>query len=382
LCGLLFLNCGESMEKIKAKRDIGVEFARLIGCLIVIGVHIKLADNVAGDYNFFRLILSCILADGVAVFWMISGCFLFRTKSYPKLLLRTVKTILVPLLILSALLLMFADFLFDGASLSESLPSFSKILGTVKGMLSLKPTVSGSGHLWYCYAYILLMLIFPILKSFSDWLNGEEKRQKVFLIISFAVIIFNDLNKNNALNFSHHAFNAVVPAAIQLIWGDILYKNKDKLLKHKDKRISPIIYLLAFFAVNVIRAAIILLTNSRSLLYWYTVFGFASAVFLLLFCFSVCNRVKENSFFEKSTLMLGSYTFLIYLLHIPLRNFLYRLGLKEFINAALSSFTSGVVFDLAYTIVMTLVIFLLTLAIAFILRNIVLTFKKLILKTK
>lgn len=366
----------------KAKRDVGVELARLISCLIVIGVHIKLADNLSGDYDFTRLFISCILADGVAVFWMISGCFLFRTKSYAKLLVRTAKTILVPLLVLSAILLMFADFLFNGTGIMESLPSLEKVVSTIKGMLTLRPTVSGSGHLWYCYAYILLMLCFPVMKTFSDWLDESTKRQNTFLIISFGLFLFNDLSKNASLSFSHHAFNAVVPAAILIIWGNIIYKNKEKFLIYKDKKISPLVYLLGFMMVNILRTTIILLSKSRSLLYWYTVFGILSASFLILMCISIAQKIKENSLIEKGILGIASYTFMIYLLHIPLRNILNRFSFNTLVFDFVSSFTSGAALSVVYTLLTTVMLFTFTLIIAVILRSFTVILKKLFVKQK
>ena len=366
----------------KTKIDVGVQLARLIGCFIVIGVHIKLADNVSGNYDFARLLISCILADGVAVFWMISGCFLFRTKSYSKLLVRTVKTILVPLLILSAFLLLFADFLFNSVSITDSMPSLSKVFSTIKGMLTLRPTVSGSGHLWYCYAYILLMLFFPVMKTFSDWLSENTKRQAVFLIISFSMFLFNDISKNASFNFSHHAINAVVPAAILVIWGNIIYQNKDILFSYKNKNINPFIYLTCFVFTNVIRAAIIFLTKSRSLLYWYTVFGVLSAVFLILFCLTSAKKIKQDSVVEKIILFLADYTFMIYLLHIPLRNVLNRFSFNSIIFEFVSSFASGTVLSVVYTVIMTVMLFTFTLIIAMVLRGITGASNKILIKQK
>ena len=99
------------MSKASAKRDVGVELARFFGCLIVIGVHISLGDMVDGVYDLSRGLINCFLADGVAVFWLISGCFLFRTSSYKKVLLRTAKTIAFPVALYSVFCLFFSKLL-------------------------------------------------------------------------------------------------------------------------------------------------------------------------------------------------------------------------------------------------------------------------------
>ena len=97
------------MNKKLDSRDVGIEFARILGCLIVIGVHIGLGDMIDGVYDPSRGLINCFLADGVAIFWLICGCFLFRSASYKKVLMRTSKTIALPLAIYSIFCLFFGE---------------------------------------------------------------------------------------------------------------------------------------------------------------------------------------------------------------------------------------------------------------------------------
>ena len=60
------------------KRDPGVEFMRILACLMVIGIHTALYAQVDGSWIFSRVFFNCIVADGVAVFFMITGFFLFQ----------------------------------------------------------------------------------------------------------------------------------------------------------------------------------------------------------------------------------------------------------------------------------------------------------------
>lgn len=68
------------------RRDINVELLRIIGCLIIVGVHTCLYQIVDDRADIGRTFISCLLADGVAIFWMITGFFLFSNKSYIKVL--------------------------------------------------------------------------------------------------------------------------------------------------------------------------------------------------------------------------------------------------------------------------------------------------------
>ena len=84
------------------KRNISVEIARVIACMHVICVHVCLPMVENGNFNFLRGIFSGICADGVAVFWLISGFFMFNNFDYRKTLKRTWKKIIMPLIIVEA----------------------------------------------------------------------------------------------------------------------------------------------------------------------------------------------------------------------------------------------------------------------------------------
>ena len=57
------------------KRDPAVEFMRILACLMVIGIHTALYALVDSQWILSRVFCYCIVADGVAVFFMITGFF-------------------------------------------------------------------------------------------------------------------------------------------------------------------------------------------------------------------------------------------------------------------------------------------------------------------
>ena len=73
----------------KGHRLLGVELARIIACICVICVHIGLITRNDTGYIKSRLLLSCFIADGVAIFWLIMGFFLFQNDNYLKIIKRT-----------------------------------------------------------------------------------------------------------------------------------------------------------------------------------------------------------------------------------------------------------------------------------------------------
>ena len=56
--------------------DPSIELLRIIGCICVIATHIKLELKVKKEFiNFTRIIIGCLCADGVGIFWYIMGFF-------------------------------------------------------------------------------------------------------------------------------------------------------------------------------------------------------------------------------------------------------------------------------------------------------------------
>lgn len=216
------------MRNDKMKRDPVVELARILGCLIVIGVHTCLNISVNGSYDKGKLFIALLFADGVAVFWVILGFFLFNHSNYIKLLAKTARSILLPLLLFSMFLFYFNGWLIDGTSLSQSLTHAAKdYIDIVQNLIRWNNFAPNAVQLWYLYAYLFLFFCFPILKSFADYLDADTKRQKIFVILSVGIFVMNDISRNAMGPFSHHSFNAVIPAAIEALWGHILYRHRE-----------------------------------------------------------------------------------------------------------------------------------------------------------
>ena len=70
--------------------------------------------------------------------------------------------------------------------------------------------------------YFVVILLFPVLKAFVEKLDGNIRKQMKFLMISGALLMFNDLSSNKMAEFAHHSLNGAIPASIIMIWGAIL----------------------------------------------------------------------------------------------------------------------------------------------------------------
>lgn len=356
------------MKKRIASRDTGIELARLLGCLIVIGVHISLSDTIDGVYDPGRGLINCFLADGVAIFWLISGCFLFRSDAYKKVLLRTVKTIAIPVAVYSVWCLFFSGWIRSGGALIQSVYHTPKeyLLG-LRDALALKLPIPLTGHLWYCYTYILVMLAFPVLKAFARWMEEDRKRELWFCVISFGLLLVNDVTKNQTMAFSHHSLNAAVPAAIEILWGHILYRNKDLLLKKARLWLAAPV---AFVVLNFLRMLLVLRSGSKAILYWYSTVGLICGILVVGMCMAMGSRWQKKTVPACTIQWLAGHTFMIYLVHMAVRELVYRFGLHKACQAWLGGFTRDSVLEILYTVIAIAVIFALSLSVSVVLRSI------------
>ena len=365
------------------KRDPKVELMRIIACAIVIGTHTYLPSIVNGSPDASRVFIACLLADGVAVFWLINGFFLFRDKSYARLIQHTARHILFPMLLISTFAFYFGDWLTKGETLQQSFAHTpEEYTALLRGVLSWSNAVPNMGHLWYLYVYVLLMLLFPVLRSFVDYLNGDSNREKVFLGVSAALMLFNDISGNKFGTFSHHTINACFPAAIEILWGHILYKYRERLKKY-----FIAIGFGGFVVLNLLRMFIQIHnyqidSSNTVILYWYTLMGLLCAVCIAIFCLSTGMKKEEKTKTNVMICFLASHTMNIYLFHIFVRNFIYRYGFQEILWHDVFNGRQKFFFEISYSAVMIVAIFVISLAISISVRTTITVCQNIFLTSK
>ncbi|MDD3252704.1 MAG: acyltransferase [Lachnospiraceae bacterium] len=344
-----------------SKRDVGIELARLMACLIVIGVHVCLGYQEQGYMDGSRLLIACFLADGVAVFWMITGAFLFRDGNYVSQMKKMVSKILCPMIGFSIIIYLFGGWLWRGENLVQSVYHTRQEIRTIIiTLLEWKNPVQGIDHLWYLYVHILLIVCFPIMYAFVQHLGEDKIKIRTFLWVSAAFFVLNDLSRNALGGFSHHSINAVVPASIEMIWGWYLYKYRDDFKKHFSFWIPGLLFVI----MNLLRMFLIIKAdalhiNLICLLYWYSFIGLFCGLCIVWACLLFAGRYlkTENSWL---ILNLSSCSFLIYLVHLPIYEYLQARGWIQLIQNVVFANVPGVAGEVVYTIGMTVGIFLIS----------------------
>lgn len=334
---------GKVMNKeINMKKDPAVELARIFGCLLVVGVHCWINNFGVAIQSKSGTYIACIFADGVAVFWIISGFFMYKNYSYKQTLKRTIKSIIIPMLLLSAAMFFVLNNYLNGNGWHFILHSKDDYKWILNSLLIWTNPVDRLGQFWYLYVYILLMLCSPVIAAFIKYLEEDTKREKLFLVLTFLLLVWNDLSNNQMGRFEHHAFAGAFPAAIESVWGYLLYKYRDRLRKRRYIFIS----VGAFLGLNVLRMAIQLGRYHRIqdtatyILYWFSSIGLLCAICVIVFSFAAIHS-RKATVVNRVICWLASYTFSIYLLHPVVNSFLDMYEVRSRLSEALLKFHIG-----------------------------------------
>lgn len=316
------------------KKDVGVEIARIIACLQVICVHVCLPMIENGHLLWNRAVVAGLCADGVAVFWMISGFFMFRNYDFKKTMKRTFKKIVLPLLVVDVLCFFFGDFLF------RSVPLFESISFSVKDLFLYMLQIfrgytpeSEFAHLWFMRVYILLMLVSPFVFGFIEYLKKDSGRVKMFMIITTVLMMINDFGANQLFNFSSHSINGLIPAIIEMVWGWIIYNYLSREKIENNGIVKPI---AIFILLNVFRPAMYQLFmkigfTDTKIYYWYSLFGVLCAACIVILSINI-GKIIVNQKVIYTLRILGAGTFTVYIFHMMVYSLFRKIGYIDFLN--------------------------------------------------
>ena len=350
----------KSMKEGKGK-DTGVELGRILGCLIVIGCHTYLPIRINDNADISRTLVAMFCADGVAVFWLILGFFLFKTENHLKLCLRTISRIVVPMLLVSIFHFYFSAWL-DGSveTIAESVHrSLNDYKDALKALVMWTPIDKGVGHLWYLYVYVLVILVYPAISGMVSYLDKNVKAKKAYSVLALLMFAGNLLTGNELMEFTHHTIRGLFPAVMIVIIGHNLYMHKDRLVRYG--LYAPILFLV----LNLIRLKIYLAGFTTSI-FWFTLIGILCAACILAFSFSLVSHVN-NERFEKSINVLASYIFTIYLIHKLTKSVIFKLLKKDMLK--LLSPLPPYAVDVMFPAIMSILIFTTSLIVAVAIRK-------------
>lgn len=303
------------------KRNPSIELIRILACLIVIACHINFYLISDTDTERLKTFYFCLFSDGVGIFWMITGCFLFSSKSLSALWKRTVSRILLPVIGL-----FFVCFFLS----SRQLP------------------VKYFDHTWYIFVYLTVLAVYPLLKLLADFLDAGVCRDLVFLGVSLVLVIANDLCCNRLLFFGFTPLSGLLPASLEILWGHVLYRRLSgtfprPLNKYVLFSGTAALFLLLNFLRTQAQLFLSHAGNNYNLRVWHTSFGMIAAACVLAAgllspaALSQASSPTKNQKILRQMLpvTIASYTFGIYLVHPLIAALLQRADLWNRLQDAL-----------------------------------------------
>lgn len=350
----------------KLTKETSTELLRIFAILFVIGTHCKQSYFINSSPDVIRVLLTCFVGDGVAVFWTILGFYQWKEleNDYLLYLKKIFKKCFVPLFLFTIIMFYVNGFLFGGKSLLDSfLYPAVKYKNLLQGFLQWKNVVPHGGHLWFLYVYILVALCLPCFYGIYHYVDKNSTKTKdcYILLALFLALVVNDYFYNSIFKFSHYSFNGVLGASVFVILGHILHKYKDKLLRGKEY-LAIVLGGLLFITANILRCYIQynrFLRNIRNdhVVFWYTSFAIICVIGLVILAYGINRLIENRTCLCGLIRYLGKRTFLVYLIHMPVLDKANALGVPLYIKGFINNSCMG---SIVYQIVYTITIYCLT----------------------
>lgn len=372
------------MTITKTKRNYKIEIIRLIACMLVIWCHIRdLPWKADGDLSETAILFETITSTCVTTFFMLTGFFIYNKneniiKNWIKLLINYLLKIFIPFIIAAIFTLIFHDYI-------VSLRSFRECISTIDLKFicdSLFKSITtfdvrflpdSAGHLWFVYAYGIIIISYPIVKIIIDKLN---KKILYVLLLTYAMIMLtNDILAFSSNRILEIVFFLIPRQIFYSAFGYVLYNDliKNKIDNINEKNdviinkplffISLIIYIVNFIILFNTECKYLLTTNKD---YLYTSFlSFNSFLMTTTSIIMLCDINFDkfvNEKIENIILYLSNKTLYIYLFHI----FIVQKFLTLQIQYQFQKFRYNLFLHFIYYIIYGFVIFILSLLVAII----------------
>lgn len=302
------------------KRDINVDIIRVMACMIVIGTHVdNLIPTVVDKSKTLWIIL---FGDGVSLFFIIMGFFLFKSSSFSKLLKRTVVEIIVPALIIAVLSRLLYPWLSNELSLRMCLKELSfDCKDFFQNILSWTPGGYRCEHLWYIFSYVQVILLFPLLYPFCKC-NTKASWSYYIPIFCGIGLIINDIQVFWTLPIKITPYIMMGLPAIYALAGACIYEKREKI---RGNKWIGLISIVACILLQICRWMLQLRLFERDIsnnyyVYWNTGFGFWVSILVVVFILSI--KIIIPPWLEAIISFLSVRTFEIYLVHYAIILFL------------------------------------------------------------
>lgn len=357
------------------KYDYRVQLMRIAACFIVIGCHVRLEPVINGGLDKELLLLHGFYDDGVAIFLMIVGFFLYAVKEpFWKYVGKTFLRILVPVLLLMLGVQLLEGWIVGEASLLECLrrPDI-RLMDILRGFVGIQflegtigtPVWSMTSHLWYITTYLRIIVVLPLLHLLTLENPLSVKVCRWLIVINVFSMIAADLQALlPAGSWTIGSFVIFDVPVTYVVVGYVLYQKRAVFQNSVRGRL---LFLAGMIGINVLRFVLQCILFDRSLennyfYYWNTTISLVFSVCFIAFFLTFPE--KTGSLWLKMVNYIGAKTFFIYLVHIAVYTFWDARGLRNWVYSFTVWRSAGFVAKLGYDLIYPALIFVCCLLIA------------------
>lgn len=309
------------------KKNINVEFIRIVSIVMVIFIHllsyimlnVNATENILYFQAFFKVSIGC--------FFIVMGYVFNVDKDIGKLWLKNIYRFIIPLVIFSLFYELFYDFLTYKSSFMTCLSNIKIDFDLIKKVFLGNVLYTRAFHFWYLYDILKLYLLYPVFKIIC--LPKNEKYKKILIVILFFIYIVlpSIINLYEPLFYLSKYFNYNLGyICLYFLIGNLFKDNISKIKLDKIALIGLYILMILFciLCFNKIEAF-----YNRSWLYVYSfdypfIFIFFASIFIFIF------MMKINLRYNKIIMFLGNKTLIIYYIHLAvLYLFVYNPNIKR-----------------------------------------------------
>lgn len=299
------------MENVK--RDYTCDLIRIIATYIVIATHVKLGIYENDYIKDSRLFFACLFSDGVSIFFILSGFFMFNGRTFYNIVKKCIFSIVFPAFGVAVFTQLIFPWINSNAlweHLSFRLP-WSEIISAI--LQQNAGSIPGCFHFWYIFAYVKWILFYPLLKWICQ--NEKEPNQCRLLLIALQFISIAVNNIKLLFTFPLSTFSFFDASILLGLIGFELNCRKDFIKRNLLIRLISFIFLI----INIIsrlhfqKLLYFIDKENGSYINWDSVWGIVGATTIFIFIYSFdLDNIKTKNIIK----FVSNRTLSIYLFHV------------------------------------------------------------------
>lgn len=357
----------------KIKKNINIEFLRIISSLFVIFIHIAMSYRI-GPNNTFRfniIFIESFTRVCVPVFLMITGYFLFnKVKDVKKIIKKIIFNIILPMVITQFFIFITEIFIKQNSFSYISIKSF------IYDILTLD-TTSNYFYLWYLPLLLQIYLLYPLLKLIcKDNKNCNNLRRYLIVACFITTPLSNFLKFIPKLSIFSQTISNISPFSLWSVMYILIgYELSIYFSKKNTFHFKKIFFIYFIFSIITYLSTRYLEIKTLGTFkgIFFTYYSLPVVISSVAFFYSImCLKIK-NEKINKIVKYISSNTFYIYLIHLPVILLLKYFNISININSK---------FNIILIILYTILVFIISLIISIIIKKIIQFLSKITKKIK